>query len=50
MAPSLARATRVNMVAQATALEVPQAFIRLSLGIETAADLIEDLRQALDRA
>lgn len=33
-----------------SALEVPQALIRLSVGIESAADLIEDLRQALDRA
>jgi cystathionine gamma-synthase len=30
-------------------LEVPEALIRLSVGIEGAADLIEDLRQALDR-
>jgi len=29
---------------------VPEAFVRLSVGIEAAADLIEDLRQALDRA
>jgi cystathionine beta-lyase/cystathionine gamma-synthase len=27
---------------------VPQALIRLSVGIEGAADLIEDLRRALD--
>jgi cystathionine gamma-synthase len=31
-------------------LEVPEALIRLSVGIEGAVDLIEDLRQALDRA
>jgi cystathionine gamma-synthase len=31
-------------------LEVPEALVRLSVGIEGAADLIEDLRQALDRA
>jgi cystathionine gamma-synthase len=31
-------------------LEVPEALIRLSVGIEGAADLIEDLRQALDRS
>ncbi len=31
-------------------LEVPPAFIRLSVGIETADDLIADLRQALDGA
>lgn len=29
-------------------LEVPEALIRLSVGIEGAADLVEDLRQALD--
>jgi cystathionine gamma-synthase len=29
-------------------LEVPEALVRLSVGIEGAADLIEDLRQALD--
>ena len=29
-------------------LEVPEALVRLSCGIEAAADLIEDLRQALD--
>jgi cystathionine gamma-synthase len=33
-----------------SALAVPEAFVRLSVGIESAADLIEDLRQALDRA
>jgi cystathionine gamma-synthase len=31
-------------------LEVPEALVRLSVGIESAADLIADLRQALDRA
>lgn len=31
-------------------LEVPEALIRLSVGIEGAADLIADLEQALDRA
>ncbi len=31
-------------------LAVPEAFIRLSVGIETAEDLIADLRQALDGA
>jgi cystathionine gamma-synthase len=31
-------------------LAVPPALIRLSVGIESAADLIADLRQALDRA
>jgi cystathionine gamma-synthase len=31
-------------------LEVPEALVRLSVGIEAAADLIADLRQALDGA
>ena len=31
-------------------LAVPEALIRLSVGIEAAADLIDDLRQALDEA
>ena len=31
-------------------LEVPEALVRLSVGIEGAADLIEDLRQALERS
>jgi cystathionine gamma-synthase len=31
-------------------LEVPEALVRLSVGIEAAADLIADLTQALDRA
>ncbi len=31
-------------------LEVPEALVRLSVGIEGAADLIADLEQALDRA
>ena len=31
-------------------LEVPEALVRLSVGIESAADLVADLRQALDRA
>jgi cystathionine gamma-synthase len=31
-------------------LEVPEALVRLSVGIEAEADLIEDLRQALDEA
>jgi cystathionine gamma-synthase len=29
-------------------LEVPDTLVRLSVGIEGAADLIEDLRRALD--
>jgi cystathionine gamma-synthase len=32
-----------------TELEVPSDLIRLSVGIEDAEDLIDDLRQALDR-
>ena len=31
-------------------LAVPEALIRLSVGIESARDLIEDLEQALDEA
>ena len=31
-------------------LEVPEALVRLSVGIEGAADLIADLEQALDRS
>ena len=31
-------------------LEVPEALVRLSVGIEGAADLIADLAQALDRS
>ena len=31
-------------------LEVPEALIRLSVGIEGVVDLIEDLRQALDQS
>jgi cystathionine gamma-synthase len=31
-------------------LEVPEALVRLSVGIEGASDLVEDLRQALDGA
>ncbi len=33
-----------------TALEVPEDLVRLSVGIETAADLMADLGQALDRS
>jgi len=33
-----------------TALEVPESVVRLSVGIETADDLIADLLEALDRA
>ncbi|MCP3939414.1 MAG: cystathionine gamma-synthase [Actinomycetia bacterium] len=35
--------------AAGSALEVPDDLIRVSVGIETAADLVDDLRQALDR-
>ena len=31
-------------------LQVPESLIRLSVGIESAADLVDDLREALDRA
>jgi cystathionine gamma-synthase len=33
-----------------SALAVPEAFVRLSVGIESAADLVADLKQALDHA
>ena len=33
-----------------SALAVPEAFVRLSVGIEAPGDLVADLRQALDRA
>jgi cystathionine gamma-synthase len=35
--------------AAGSALEVPPSLVRLSVGLETAADLVADLRQALDR-
>jgi cystathionine gamma-synthase len=35
---------------EGTPLEVPEALIRLSVGIEAARDLVADLREALDRA
>jgi cystathionine gamma-synthase len=35
--------------AAGSALEVPSSLVRLSVGLETAADLVADLRQALDR-
>jgi cystathionine gamma-synthase len=35
---------------EGTPLEVPEALIRLSVGIEAATDLVDDLREALDRA
>jgi cystathionine gamma-synthase len=33
-----------------TPLEVPEALVRLSVGIEAASDLLDDLREAIDRA
>jgi cystathionine gamma-synthase len=33
-----------------TALEVPEDLVRLSVGIESVADLVADLEQALDRS
>ena len=33
-----------------SALEVPDALVRLSVGIEDVDDLVDDLRTALDRA
>ncbi len=35
--------------AAGSALEVPPSLVRLSVGLETASDLVADLRQALDR-
>jgi cystathionine gamma-synthase len=35
---------------EGTPLEVPEALIRLSVGIEAARDLVDDLRSALDAA
>jgi cystathionine gamma-synthase len=35
---------------EGTPLAVPDALIRLSVGIEAATDLVDDLREALDRA
>ena len=32
-----------------TALQVPADLVRLSVGLEDVEDLVEDLRQALDR-
>ena len=39
-----------HMSVAGSALEVDQALIRLSVGIEAADDLVADLRQALDAA
>jgi cystathionine gamma-synthase len=35
---------------EGTPLEVPEALVRLSVGIEAASDLVDDMREALDRA
>jgi cystathionine gamma-synthase len=43
-----ARMTHASV--RGTRLEVPPDLVRLSVGIEDAEDLIEDLDQALDRA
>jgi cystathionine gamma-synthase len=39
-----------HMSVAGSALEVPDSLVRLSVGIEDADDLVEDLRAALDRA
>ena len=39
-----------HMSVAGSALEVPDALVRLSVGIEDVDDLVEDLRTALDRA
>jgi cystathionine gamma-synthase len=39
-----------HMSVAGSALEVPDSLVRLSVGIEDADDLVEDLRTALDRA
>ena len=41
-------ARMTHMSVAGSALEVPDDLVRLSVGIEAAADLIEDLRRALD--
>src|SRR5690606_22712802 len=41
-------ATMTHASVAGSPLEVPDDLIRLSVGIETADDLVEDLRQALD--
>jgi cystathionine gamma-synthase len=43
-------AAMTHMSVKGSPLEVEDALIRLSVGIEAADDLIDDLRQALDRA
>jgi cystathionine gamma-synthase len=42
-------ARMTHMSASGSALEVPTDLVRLSVGIETAEDLVNDLRRALDR-
>jgi cystathionine beta-lyase/cystathionine gamma-synthase len=42
-------AAMTHMSVKGSSLEVEDALVRLSVGIEAADDLIEDLRQALDR-
>jgi cystathionine gamma-synthase len=39
-----------HMSVAGSALEVPDSLVRLSVGIEDADDLVEDLRTALERA
>ena len=43
-------ATMTHASVVGSKLEVDPALVRLSVGIENVQDLIEDLRQALDRA
>ena len=39
-----------HMSVAGSALQVPDDLVRLSVGIEDVDDLVEDLRNALDRA
>jgi cystathionine gamma-synthase len=39
-----------HMSVAGSALQVPDDLVRLSVGIEDVEDLVEDLRNALDRA
>lgn len=43
-------ATMTHLAAVGTPLEVPEDLVRISVGIEDAEDLVEDLRAALERA
>ncbi len=43
-------AAMTHLSVAGSALEVPRSLVRLSVGIEAASDLVEDLRQALDGA